>query len=102
MSDLLVLNIVLLFIVVNELVCVHFSSPRERHVEPLLRDKQIVIYNEDLDNSARSRRGNHRYNYLFRAEVLRIVREQYSDFSPTFALEKLSEYHNLSISMDDR
>ncbi|ROV58305.1 hypothetical protein EGH82_18980 [Vibrio ponticus] len=55
---------------------------------------------QSLAHAARGRPSNHRYNDRYRAEVLRIVREQYSDFSPSFALEKLSEYHNLIVSKE--
>ncbi|OLQ84887.1 hypothetical protein BIY21_05005 [Vibrio ponticus] len=70
-----------------------------RHVRRLLN--QLATYgSQSLAHAARDRPSNHRYNDRYRAEVLRIVREQYSDFSPTFALEKLSEHHNLIVSKE--
>ncbi len=70
-----------------------------RHVRRLLN--QLATYGaQSLAHAARGRPSNHRYDDRFRAEVLRIVREQYFDFSPTFALEKLSEDHNLTVSKE--
>ncbi|MGL6313092.1 ISNCY family transposase [Vibrio sp. WXL103] len=53
-----------------------------------------------LAHAARGRPSNRRYADDFRAEVLRIVRTQYADFSPTFACEKLAEQHNLVVSKE--
>ncbi|QFT13143.1 Integrase core domain protein (plasmid) [Vibrio sp. THAF190c] len=70
-----------------------------RHVRRLLN--QLATYGaKSLAHAARGRPSNRRYNDNFRAEVLGIVREQYFDFSPTFALEKLSEHHNLIVSKE--
>ncbi|MGX9522902.1 ISNCY family transposase [Vibrio mediterranei] len=70
-----------------------------RHVRRLIN--QLATYGaQSLVHAARGRPSNRRYDDRFRAEVLRIVREQYVDFSPTFALEKLSEYHNLTVSKE--
>jgi hypothetical protein len=70
-----------------------------RHVRRLL--SQLATYGaQSLVHAARGRPSNRRYDDNFRAEVLRIVREHYFDFSPTFALEKLSENHNLIVSKE--
>lgn len=53
-----------------------------------------------LAHSARGRPSNRRYPEDFRADVLNIVRSQYADFSPTFACEKLSEQHYLTLSVE--
>ena len=44
-----------------------------------------------LAHRARGKPSNHRYSSGYRNSVLSLVRENYSDFSPTFALEKLTE-----------
>ncbi|MEZ9687662.1 ISNCY family transposase, partial [Vibrio atlanticus] len=49
---------------------------------------------------SRGRPSNRRYSEHFRIEILKLIREHYSDFSPTFALEKLTERHNLSVSKE--
>ncbi|ERM60764.1 Mobile element protein [Vibrio cyclitrophicus FF75] len=51
-----------------------------------------------LAHRARGKPSNHRYSSGYRNSVLSLVRENYSDFSPTLAQEKLSELHNLPIS----
>lgn len=53
-----------------------------------------------LVHGARGRPSNRRYPEDFRADVLNIVRSQYADFSPTFACEKLSEQHYLTLSVE--
>lgn len=53
-----------------------------------------------LAHGARGRPSNRRYPDAFRAEVLNIIRAQYADFSPTFACEKLTEQHNLLLSVE--
>lgn len=53
-----------------------------------------------LAHGARGRPSNRRYPEDFRADVLNIVRSQYADFSPTFACEKLSEQHYLTLSVE--
>ncbi len=53
-----------------------------------------------LAHCARGRHSNRRYPEDFRADVLNIVRSQYADFSPTFACEKLSEQHYLTLSVE--
>lgn len=72
-----------------------------RHVRRLLN--QLATYGaKSLVHAARGRPSNRRYGYddNFRAEVLKIIREQYFDFSPTFALERLSDQHNLIVSKE--
>lgn len=70
-----------------------------RHVRRLLN--QLATYGaKSLAHAARGRPRNQRYDDNFRSEVLKIVREQYFDFSPTFALEKLSDHHNLIVSKE--
>lgn len=70
-----------------------------RHVRRLLN--QLATYGaKSLAHAARGRPSNRHYDDNFRTEVLKIVREQYFDFSPTFALEKLSEHHNLIVSKE--
>ncbi len=53
-----------------------------------------------LTHGSRGRPSNRRYPDAFRAEVLNIIRAQYADFSPTFACEKLTEQHNLVLSVE--
>ena len=53
-----------------------------------------------LVHHLRGKPGNRRYPSEFRTEVLRIVREYYHDFSPTYACEKLIEQHNLDVSVE--
>ena len=72
-------------------------SPRQ--VRRLL--SQLSQYGaSSLAHGSRGRPSNRRYPDAFRAEVLNIIRAQYADFSPTFACEKLTEQHNLAVSVE--
>ncbi|WP_394154832.1 ISNCY family transposase [Vibrio maritimus] len=51
-----------------------------------------------LTHQARGKPSNHRYPSNYREMILKLVRDNYEDFSPTLAREKLIELHNLSIS----
>lgn len=53
-----------------------------------------------LVSKHRGRRSNRSFSAGFKAEVLRIVRETYSDFGPSFAAEKLQELHGLTVSKE--
>lgn len=53
-----------------------------------------------LAHAARGKPSNHRYSDSYRAQVLKIVKTNYTDFSPTFAREKLIEHHNLAVSKE--
>lgn len=78
--------------------CRHFKSldsTCQTAVEPVSN-----LWSKSLAHATRGRPSNRRYDDNFRAEVLKIVREQYFDFSPTFALEKLSDHHNLIVSKE--
>lgn len=46
----------------------------------------------------RGRKSNRAFQPKFKSQVMALVRERYPDFGPTFAVEKLTEYHNISIS----
>src|ERR1700732_4504485 len=49
------------------------------------------------------RRGNPRtrcYPTAWRAEVIGIIRERYSDFGPTLAAEKLAERHGIHVARE--
>jgi transposase len=52
---------------------------------------------EGLVSKKRGKVGNHRRPQEFRDHVLAIIREQYADFGPTLAREKLLERHGLLI-----
>ncbi|MCG9661289.1 ISNCY family transposase [Vibrio mediterranei] len=70
-----------------------------RQVRRLL--SQLSQYGaSSLAHGSRGRPSNRRYPDVFHAEVLNIIRAQYADFSPTFACEKLTEQHNLVLSVE--
>ncbi|PMN82317.1 transposase, partial [Vibrio splendidus] len=68
-----------------------------RHIRRLV-NQLVSLGAQSLTHAARGRPSNRRYSEHFRIEILKLIREHYSDFSPTFALEKLTERHNLSVS----
>jgi hypothetical protein len=46
----------------------------------------------------RGKASNRSFNHKFRKRVMVLVKEKYPDFGPTFAVEKLLEYHGIKIS----
>jgi len=72
---------------------------RRRQVFRLLRG----LKQDGATGLASQRRGkpsNHRLPVEVRALALSIVREQYADFGPTLAAEKLAEHHGCSVSRE--
>ena len=51
-----------------------------------------------LISKQRGKPSNRTFDPKFKNEVITIIREKYRDFGPTFAGEKLFEYHNIKIS----
>ncbi|WP_258070659.1 helix-turn-helix domain-containing protein [Vibrio jasicida] len=51
-----------------------------------------------LTHQARGKPSNNRYPSDYRDTVLKLIRDHYSDFSPTLAREKLLELHSLPVS----
>ncbi|WP_240798288.1 DUF3653 domain-containing protein [Vibrio tasmaniensis] len=62
-----------------------------RHIRRLV-NKLVSLGAQSLTHAARGRPSNRRYSEHFRIEKLKLVREHYSDFSPTMA-EKLIKIH---------
>ena len=48
----------------------------------------------------RKRPGNKGFSALFKAQVMRVVKETYADFGPSFAAEKLEEREGLKINRE--
>lgn len=55
---------------------------------------------EGLPHRGRGKPGNRKLNEDFTNKVMAIVKEKYSDFKPTFAVEKLLENHDMTISKE--
>ena len=70
-----------------------------RHVRRLL-NRLSTLGAQSLAHAARGRPSNRRYSEDFKVEILKIIHKYYSDFSPTLALEKLSEQHNIAVSKE--
>ncbi|MFA0544457.1 transposase, partial [Vibrio sp. 10N.222.52.B7] len=51
-------------------------------------------------HASRGKPSNRRYSDEYRKEILSTIHKHYSDFSPTFAREKIIENHNLAISLE--
>lgn len=51
-----------------------------------------------LISKKRGKPSNRKYTKKFKSQIMAIVRERYPDFGPTFATEKLAEYHSIKIS----
>lgn len=65
-----------------------------------LRARYAADGSAGLASKKRGRASNNRLPETLRAEVLRLVREHYLDFGPTFAAEKLAECHGLHVSRE--
>jgi hypothetical protein len=53
-----------------------------------------------LVHASRGRSSNHVYAENFKSSVLKIYQEQYFDFGPTFAAEKLQELNKISVNTE--
>ncbi len=53
-----------------------------------------------LLSKKRGQPSNRRYSSAFRDYVLDLIRQNYADFGPTLALEKLSASHDISLSKE--
>lgn len=51
-----------------------------------------------LISKHRGKPSNRSYDSKFKQQTLSLIRERYPDFGPTFAAEKLFEFHNITIS----
>lgn len=70
-----------------------------RQVHRLLKDFQSEGPSA-VRHKARGRRSNNRIDPAMREFAVLLVREQYLDFGPTFAAEKLAEDHGLKVSRE--
>lgn len=70
-----------------------------RQVHRLLRDFQ-TDGPAAIRHKARGRRSNNRIDPAVRDFAVTLVRENYIDFGPTFAAEKLAEHHGLKVSRE--
>lgn len=70
-----------------------------RHIRRLL-NRLSTLGAQSLAHAGRGRPSNRRYSEDFKVEILKIIHKYYSDFSPTLALEKLSEQHNIAVSKE--
>lgn len=69
----------------------------DRQVRNLLvRYKKFGVHG--LTSKLRGKKSNRSYSTEFKDKILNLIRENYPDFGPTFASEKLSNIHNLKIS----
>jgi len=53
-----------------------------------------------LVSKKRGKPSNRRYSREFRNRIINIVRENYTDFGPTLAREKLAERHDIAIDKE--
>ncbi|WP_133152790.1 helix-turn-helix domain-containing protein, partial [Vibrio splendidus] len=74
-------------------------SLSERQVQRLM-NKLREHGAASLTHASRGKPSNRRYSDEYRKEILSTIHKHYSDFSPTFAREKIIENHNLAISLE--
>lgn len=89
----------------NQVVAKHLSQVEaarllklsDRQVRNLLKafkDKGT----QGIVSKKRGRTSNRALCPTFRKQVMALIQERYSDFGPSFANEKLAEYHNITLS----
>ena len=74
-------------------------SLSERQVQRLM-NKLREHGAASLTHASRGKPSNRRYSDEYRKEILSTIHKHYSDFSPTFAREKIIENHHLAISLE--
>lgn len=77
----------------------HQLNLTERQVQRLMnRYRESGV--SGLASLRRGQPGNHRIPESLKLRILALLREKYSDFEPTLAAEKLSERHDISVSVE--
>ncbi|EKQ2641830.1 helix-turn-helix domain-containing protein [Salmonella enterica] len=77
----------------------HQLNLTERQVQRLMnRYRESGV--SGLASLRRGQPGNHRIPESLKLRALALLREKYSDFGPTLAAEKLSERHDISLSVE--
>ncbi|MGV4199098.1 ISNCY family transposase [Citrobacter murliniae] len=77
----------------------HQLNLTERQVQRLMnRYRESGV--SGLVSLRRGQPGNHRIPESLKLRILALLREKYSDFGPTLAAEKLSERHDISVSVE--
>ena len=71
----------------------------ERQIQRLM-DHNRAYGPSGLTSLKRGKPGNNCYPGSFRTHILVLLRENYSDFGPTLAAEKLREHHQISVSVE--
>lgn len=71
----------------------------DRQVRNLLK-KVKLEGPEGIVSKKRGKASNRALNSKFKSQVMDVVKEKYSDFGPTFAKEKLQQYHRINISTE--
>lgn len=71
----------------------------ERQIQRLM-DRYRSSGPSGLASLKRGKPSNHCFSGSFRAQILALLRENYSDFGPTLAAEKLRERHQISVSVE--
>lgn len=90
------------FQIIKKLIAKHLNGTEAANllqlsVRQVKRQKAAVIKfgAQGLIHGNRGRRGNHRLTYQERNLIIRLLKERYVDFKPTFAAEKLLENYNI-------
>lgn len=71
----------------------------ERQVQRLM-NRFRVSGADGLTHARRGKSGANRLDDSLRLRIMALLREKYSDFGPTLAAEKLSERHNIRVSVE--
>jgi hypothetical protein len=94
--------------IIKKLIDKQITQKKAAQLMNLKSDRQIrnllASYHrhgvKGLISKQRGKPSNRSYNYKFKSQIMALVRERYHDFGPTFASEKLLEYHNITISKE--
>lgn len=84
---------------INQAKAAELLGIKERQIRNL-----IVAFKtqgkKGLISKKRGKPSNRKYQLKFKSQVMALVREKYPDFGPTFAAEKLQEFHSIRLSSE--
>jgi hypothetical protein len=92
--------------VIKKLLDKQITQKKAAEVLNLKSDRQVrnLLYSykkhgtKGLISKQRGKPSNRSYDSKFKSQIMALIRERYPDFGPTFAAEKLSEYHSITVS----
>jgi hypothetical protein len=94
------------YYIIKKLLDKQITQKKAAEMLNLKSDRQVrnLLYSykklgtKGLISKQRGKPSNRSYDSKFKRQIMALIRERYPDFGPTFAAEKLLEYHDITIS----